>query len=119
MKRRPRVLHLENSLRDAEIVRHRLDIDGLACDVLLASSKDSFEIALKRESFDLILSDYDLPGYDGLTALKQAQRTQPDVPVILISREQALREHAERTNFALTAARMGVWEIEFASNRMT
>src|SRR6202049_1121667 len=173
MTRPLRVLHLEDSPRDAEMVRHKLDVEGVSCDILLANSKDSFEAALTREPFDLILSDYNLPGYDGVTALKQAQETQPDVPVILISgtvgeeeavkvlhigatdyllkdrldrlapavqralqeaearrtrqhteralvqREHALRENEERTNFALAAARMGVWEIEFATNRLT
>jgi two-component system cell cycle sensor histidine kinase/response regulator CckA len=173
MTRPLRVLHLEDNPRDAELVRHKLDVEGVACAIFLANSKDSFESALTRESFDLIISDYNLPGYDGVAALKQAQVTQPDVPVILISgtvgeeeavkclqvgatdyllkdrldrlvpaveralqeaetrrirrhtehallqREQALRDNEERTSFALAAARMGVWEIEFASNRMT
>ncbi|HMF60608.1 MAG TPA: PAS domain S-box protein, partial [Vicinamibacterales bacterium] len=51
----------------------------------MTNSQDSFEAALTREPFDLIISDYNLPGYDGVTALKRAQATQPDVPVILIS----------------------------------
>jgi PAS domain S-box-containing protein len=80
-----RVLHLEDSPRDAEIVRHRLHADGLACNILVAKGKDSFEAALAGEPFDLIISDYNLPGYDGVAALKQAQKIQPDVPVILIS----------------------------------
>jgi len=80
-----RVLHLEDSPRDAEMIRHRLEVADIVCDILLASSKDTFEGALTRESFDLIISDYNLPGYDGLTALKYALLTQPDVPVILIS----------------------------------
>jgi PAS domain S-box-containing protein len=155
------------------MVRHKLDVVGVSCDILLANSKDSFEAALTRESFDLIISDYNLPGYDGVTALKQAQETQPEVPVILISgtvgeeeavkclhigatdyllkdrldrlgpavhraiqeaetqrtrkqtelalaqQGQALRDNEERTRFALAAARMGVWEIEFARNRLT
>jgi two-component system cell cycle sensor histidine kinase/response regulator CckA len=173
MTRPLRVLHLEDSPRDAEMIRHRLDVEGLSCDILVARSKDSFETALTREAFDLIISDYNVPGYNGVTALKQAQATQPDVPVILISgtvveeeavrclqigatdyllkarldrlvpavqraiqeaetrrqrqhaehallqREQALRENEERTSFALAAARMGVWEIDFARNRLT
>jgi sigma-B regulation protein RsbU (phosphoserine phosphatase) len=173
MPRPLRVLHLEDSPRDAELVRHRLDVGGLDCDILLASGKDSFEAALAGEPFDLIISDYNLRGYDGITALKQAQSTQPDVPVILVSgtvgeeqavkclqigatdyllkarlerlvpavqralqesetrrqrkhaeqallqREQALREYEKRTSFALAAARMGVWEIEFAKSRVT
>jgi two-component system cell cycle sensor histidine kinase/response regulator CckA len=80
-----RVLHLEDSARDAEVVRHKLDAGALSCDVLLVNSKDSFEAALRQEPFDLILSDYDLPGYDGVAALKLAQLAQPDVPVIIIS----------------------------------
>src|SRR6202049_3367073 len=80
-----RVLHLEDNPRDAEMVRQKLDVEGVPCEIFLANSKDSFEAALTRECFDLILSDYNLPGYDGVTALKQVQQTQPDVPVILIS----------------------------------
>jgi CheY-like chemotaxis protein len=80
MTRSIRVLHLEDSPRDAEMIRHRLDVADVSCDIVLANSKDSFEAALTREPFDLIISDYNLPGYDGMTALKQAQATQPDVP---------------------------------------
>ncbi len=85
MTRPLRVLHLEDSPRDAEIIRHRLDLEGLLCSILVANGRDSFEAALTAEPFDLILSDYNLPDYDGVTALKQAQAAQPGVPVILIS----------------------------------
>src|SRR5207245_1036525 len=33
--------------------------------------------------------------------------------------EEALRENEERTNFALSAGRMGVWEVDFAANQLT
>jgi PAS domain S-box-containing protein len=85
MAGRLRVLHLEDSPRDADLVRHRLEADGLSCDILRADGKASFESALAGEAFDLIISDYNLPGYDGIAALKHAQATQPDVPVILVS----------------------------------
>jgi two-component system cell cycle sensor histidine kinase/response regulator CckA len=89
-----RVLHLEDRPRDAAIVRDRLD-EGLSCNILVANGKDSYEAALAEESFDLVICDYNLPGYDGVAALKRAQATQPDVPVILISgtvvEEQAVR----------------------------
>src|SRR5580704_1632731 len=80
-----RVLHLEDSPRDAELVRLRLEADGVRCDIQVANGKDSFESALAEAPFDLIISDYNLPGYDGISALKQAQVSQPDVPVILVS----------------------------------
>ena len=78
-------MHLEDNPRDAELVRHRLDVEGVPCDIHLAKGQASFESALAQESFDLIISDYNLPGYDGITALRPAQATQPDVPVILVS----------------------------------
>ncbi len=106
MTRPLRVLHLEDSPRDAEMVRHRLDVDGLACNILVAKGKDSFEAALADEHFDLIIYDYNLPGYDGVAALKHAQATQPDVPVILISgtvvEEQAVKcLHIGATDYLL------------------
>jgi two-component system cell cycle sensor histidine kinase/response regulator CckA len=106
MTRPIRVLHLEDSPRDAELIRHRLDAADVSCDIVLATSKNSFEAALSREPFDLIISDYNLAGYDGLTALKQAQAAQPDVPVILISgtvvEEQAVKcLHIGATDYLL------------------
>ena len=85
MPSRLRVLHLEDNPRDAEVVRHKLDVEGVHCDILLVNSKESFEAALTQEPFDLILSDYNLPDYDAVTALEHAQLVQPDVPVIIIS----------------------------------
>src|ERR1700704_5732497 len=106
MTRPVRVLHLEDSPRDAELVRHRLEVEGMSCDIHVANGKASFELALARESFDIIISDYNLPGYDGITALKQAQATQPDVPVILVSgtvsEEQAVKcLHIGATDYLL------------------
>ena len=80
-----RVLHLEDSPRDAEVIRHQLEEGGVSCDVLLVDSKDRFEAALTQEPFDLILCDYNLSGYDGISALTYAQQARPDVPVIMIS----------------------------------
>ena len=80
-----RVLHLEDSIRDAEMVRHKLEMGGVACETIVADSKERFETALSQLPFDLIFIDHNLPGYDGLRALALAQATHPDVPVILIS----------------------------------
>jgi CheY-like chemotaxis protein len=95
MTRSIHVLQLEDNPRDAEIIRDRLDVAAVSCDIVLTNSKASFEAALTREPFDLIISDYNLPDYDGVAALKQAQAEQPDVPVIVISgtvvQEEAVR----------------------------
>jgi PAS domain S-box-containing protein len=80
-----RVLHLEDNSRDAELVRHILTVQGPACDIVWVSGREDFESALQREPFDLVLSDYNVPGYDGLSALRLVREKWPAVPVIMIS----------------------------------
>jgi PAS domain S-box-containing protein len=101
-----RVLHLEDSPRDADVIRHKLDAEGVSCDITLVSTKHGFEATLAQQPFDLILSDYNLPGYNGLAALAYAQHARPDVPVILISgtvaEEEAVRcLHLGATDYLL------------------
>jgi CheY-like chemotaxis protein len=80
-----RVLHLEDSARDADIIAHKLEVDGVRCDIVVTNSRASFDAALAREPFDVVLCDYNVPGYDGLTALKRVKQVRPDAPVIIIS----------------------------------
>ena len=85
MKNSIRVLHLEDSPLDAELIREKLETAGVACDIVLVSEKNAFESALAQTSFDLILCDYNLPNYDGMSALALARKKQPETPVIVIS----------------------------------
>ncbi len=80
-----RILHLEDTPRDAALIQDRLATAGLLCEIVHVNSREPFESALARESFDLILCDYNLAGYDGLSALKLAREKQPDTPVMLVS----------------------------------
>ena len=80
-----RILHLEDSDLDAELIRHKLEAGGIMPDINLVSSREQFEQALGRDNFDLVLCDYNLPGYDALSALKLAQNVRPEAPVIIIS----------------------------------
>jgi two-component system cell cycle sensor histidine kinase/response regulator CckA len=81
-----RILHLDDSPADAELVRNRVQKEGLRCSITQVSNRSSFEAALvARQPFDLILSDHSIPGYDGFTALRFAQEIQPLTPVIMLS----------------------------------
>lgn len=80
-----RVLHLEDNPRAAELVRDRLAEDHLACEITHVKSQHQFEAAIAKRNYDLVLCDYNLPTYDGLSALTRARHSQPDVPVIFIS----------------------------------
>ena len=80
-----RVLHLEDDVRDTELVQATLEGEGIASELTRFETEEDFITALKRGSFDLILADYTLPSFDGLSALKIAQQHSPDVPFIFVS----------------------------------
>jgi PAS domain S-box-containing protein len=80
-----RILHLEDSAADAELVRSLLQDDGMSCSITCVKTKQDYQSELERGAFDLILSDYSLPRFDGLTALAMARKQHPNKPVIFVS----------------------------------
>jgi PAS domain S-box-containing protein len=80
-----RLLHLEDNALDAELIQEKLAADGLVCARHWVHDRAGFEAALRDQSFDVILCDYNLPNYDGISALRLARERQPEAPVILIS----------------------------------
>jgi PAS domain S-box-containing protein/putative nucleotidyltransferase with HDIG domain len=79
------ILHLEDEDDDAELVRRKLAADGLAFEITRVDSRASFEAAIARGGFDVILADYSLNGFDGLAALAEARQRLPSTPFILVS----------------------------------
>src|SRR5215210_4347834 len=81
-----RILHLEDSTLDAELVREHLRRGGLTCEVRRAATRDAFLAALEREEpFDAVLADYNLPDFDGHAALRIAREKAPLTPFIFVS----------------------------------
>jgi PAS domain S-box-containing protein len=80
-----RILHLEDDPADAELVRSILQREGIECRIVRTENQEQFCRALDEQRFDLILSDYTLPSFDGLAALAIVRAQCPDVPFILLS----------------------------------
>jgi len=80
-----RILHLEDSPIDAELVAAQLARSGLACAVAWVETGAAFRAALSGGGFDLILADYVLPDFDGLAALAIARELAPGTPFIFVS----------------------------------
>jgi len=80
-----RILHLEDSPVDAELVAEHLSRGGADCEITHVSSEADFRAALETGAFDVIICDYNMPGYDGLSALTLARERVPDTPVLLVS----------------------------------
>jgi PAS domain S-box-containing protein len=85
LKRQLRILHLEDNEKDHFLVSELLRVNNLHCEFTVAKSQDQFTDALKRADYDLILSDFTLPSYDGLSALSVAQSLRPQTPFIFFS----------------------------------
>ena len=79
------ILHLEDSELDAEFVRERLEQSGLLFSIDVVSTQKDFVSRLKSKRYDLILSDYYVPTFEGLAALDLALEHQPSTPSIFVS----------------------------------
>ena len=153
------ILHLEDSDLDAELVRDRLEKAGLPVAIERVSNRKDFIARLQQQRYDLVLSDYQVPTFQGLAALELAREHQPDTPFIFVSGamgeefaietlkrgatdyvlkqrltrlpaaiERALearraaaelRASESRLKFALKAGRMGTWDLDLSSLRLT
>jgi signal transduction histidine kinase/DNA-binding NarL/FixJ family response regulator len=80
------VLLLEDNPADAEVIRAAMNRGGLVADIKLASDRDSFLQALdSAPPFDVVLSDSGVPGYTGMSALKEVHERNPDLPFVFVS----------------------------------
>ena len=83
--RQLRVLCLEDSPLDAELVLETLAGAGYQLDVALAPDRRRFAELLGAGPYDVILADFALPGFDAHGALELAKAAQPDTPFICVS----------------------------------
>ncbi len=80
-----RILHLEDDARDAELVSAALSAGGLSFTIRRVDTRQAYEEALRREEFDVVISDFSLPAFDGAAALQLARELRPGVPFLLVS----------------------------------
>src|SRR5213592_1104568 len=79
------ILHLEDNLIDGELVHSVLEAAGLACAIERVETRADFQAALEHKRFDLIISDFTLPSFDGMSALEIARNKSPGIPFIFVS----------------------------------
>ncbi|HEY3497521.1 MAG TPA: response regulator [Polyangiaceae bacterium] len=79
-----KILQVEDSPDDAELVARELRRGGLEFEIRRVHDRAAFLEALSVEP-DLVLSDFALPQFDGLSALVLLKQRYPDVPFILVS----------------------------------
>lgn len=80
-----RILIIEDNQYDAELLQRELNKSGLIFCSLIIQTQDEFESALENFEPSIILSDYSLPSFDGVTAFQIKQKIYPDIPFIIVS----------------------------------
>jgi CheY-like chemotaxis protein len=80
-----RILHLEDNQVEAELIRSRVADDGMPAVFKTVTTELQFRAALADFAPQLVLSDFSLPGFDGLSALTIARSEAPDTPFIFVS----------------------------------
>src|SRR5918999_2743450 len=80
-----RILILEDVPMDAELVEYELGRASVPFDARRVDTRDAFVQQLDEFRPDVILSDYTLPRFDGMTALSLARERAPDVPFLIVT----------------------------------
>jgi PAS domain S-box-containing protein/putative nucleotidyltransferase with HDIG domain len=80
-----RVLIVEDSEDDALLLVHTLKRAGYELVFVRVETAEAMDEALAGESWDLIISDYKMPGFSGLAALKLYKEKGLDIPFIVVS----------------------------------
>lgn len=66
-------------------MQEQLEADHFVCKIIRVQTRTEFIAGLEDAGLNLILADYKLPSFDGLSALRLAVDTRPDLPFIFVS----------------------------------
>ncbi|MFZ2524828.1 MAG: PAS domain S-box protein [Candidatus Ferrigenium altingense] len=80
-----RVLNLEADENDGERIRAELETGWKDVELMRVDTRETFVRALEEFKPDVILSDFQLPGFDSRSVLDIVRQTHPDIPVIVIT----------------------------------
>jgi DNA-binding NtrC family response regulator len=85
MRQPLRILSVEDDHKDAELIQDLLETEGIVCEITRVDTEAALLASVEQGGIDLILADYSLPSFDGISALKFAMKACPDVPFIFVS----------------------------------
>lgn len=80
-----RVLHLEDSPSDSELAREQLEGENIPTLFVRLETRQEYRTALLAGDADLIIADFQLPAFDGISAFLMAQEICPEVPFIMLT----------------------------------
>jgi len=85
MNKKIGILHLEDSLKDFELIQSAIQSGEIEHEYFLVDNEKDFIDVLETKNIDIILSDYSLPDYNGTEVLKTAREKYAHIPFIFVS----------------------------------
>ncbi len=101
MQRTPHILVMEDDSGLAAVIRDALEASGYKV-TLTKDGNEGFALA-RKNSYDALLTDFQLPGQDGLDVVRKLHEEKPHLPVILMTAHHS-------TDVAIQATRRGAWD---------
>lgn len=80
-----KVLYVDDSVLDRELVRDALMHEGDGFELTEAASRAEFEKKLAEGPYDVVLSDFNILGFEGLQVLEAVSQRFPDTPVVIVT----------------------------------
>jgi len=78
-------LNVEDNENDAQLNQAMISARWPHCRLVRVERRPDFMAALEQGGYDLILSDYTMPGFNGLEALALAREKRPEIPFVFVS----------------------------------
>lgn len=85
MARVLRVLIVEDSDNDAALLIRELRKGGYEPEYVQVETADDLKARIKEDCWDCVISDYSMPSFDGISALKIVRKLNRDIPFIIVS----------------------------------
>src|SRR6202521_3262833 len=85
MRQPLRILSVEDNPKDAELIQDLLETEGIVCEITRVDTEAAVLASVEQGGIDLVVADYTLASFDGISALKFVMKECPDVPFIFVS----------------------------------
>jgi signal transduction histidine kinase/DNA-binding response OmpR family regulator len=80
-----RILYVDDYPLDRELVRDALEKENGGFQVTEAASRSEFEARLAEGNYDLVLTDFNILGFEGLQVISVVQAKNPRIPVVIVT----------------------------------
>ncbi len=122
MEERVRVLHVEDEPEFAELAADLLEREDDRFEVRTASDAEEALDMLEEDDFDCVVSDYEMPGMDGIDLLEEVRDRRSDVPFVLYTGKGSEEIASDAISAGVTdylQKESGVSQYQVLANRIT